>query len=216
MTIEEALRNELISFVSPLAMASIVRTLPESRCALAGTLDVVRAHELLAVSLQGVRLFAAAPPHNVAARLHRCIFAGRLPLKTMTVINIHTDHDVLTAQTATQRMLKGLFHPTDSVRIATAVSELTRNIYMYAGTGQVTLEVSEDRPGSALFTVFAEDHGKGIANLDAIMSGTYRSTTGLGRGLRGAKQLLDGLEVVTGPTGTAIRGQRRTRLSLSP
>src|SRR5262249_44406724 len=57
MTIEDALRLELTGLVPPLAVASIVRTLPEARFAQTGTLDIVRAYELHQVALQGVRLF---------------------------------------------------------------------------------------------------------------------------------------------------------------
>jgi anti-sigma regulatory factor (Ser/Thr protein kinase) len=212
MTIEDALRLELSSFVSPLAVTSIVRTLPEGRFAQPGTLDMVRAYELHQVALHGVRLFHAMPPPDASTRLHRAIFGGRPPLATRMVINIRSDHDVLVAQSAAQRMMKGLYHPTDVVRVATAVSELSRNIYMYAGSGEVVLELSEDRPGAALFRITAQDHGPGIKDLEAIMLGTYRSTTGLGRGLKGCKALLDDLEVVSGPNGTTVRGQRRSRL----
>jgi serine/threonine-protein kinase RsbT len=112
-------------------------------------------------------------------------------------------------------MMKGLYHPTDVVRVATAISELSRNIYMYAQRGEVTLELSEDRPGAALFRIIAVDRGPGIKDLDAILKGTYRSTTGLGRGLRGCKALLDDLEVTSTPNGTTVRGQRRSRLLYS-
>jgi serine/threonine-protein kinase RsbT len=215
MTIEDALRQELSTFVSALAVNSIVRTLPEARFAPPGTVDVVRAYELHQVALHGVRLFHAMPPSDASSRLHRAIFGGKPPPPTRVVVNINSDHDVLAAQSAAQRMMKGLYHPTDVVRVATAVSELSRNIYMYAQRGDVTLELSEDRPGAALFRIIAADRGPGIKDLDAIMNGTYRSTTGLGRGLRGCKLLLDELDVTSGPTGTTIRGQRRSRLLYS-
>jgi len=213
-TIEDALKAELTALMPPIFVASVVRSLPESRLAQAGTLDLARAHELLAATLTGVRLFSVAPPMNYAVRLQLCITGGRASAPVRTVISIRTDHDVLAAQSTTQRMLKGLFKATDCVRITTAVSELSRNIYMYAGTGQVTLELAEDPPGTALFSVVAEDRGGGIKGLDTILDGTYRSKTGLGRGLRGAKSLLDDLHVKTGPDGTTVRGHRRTRLSL--
>jgi anti-sigma regulatory factor (Ser/Thr protein kinase) len=214
-SIEDALRSELKTLVPPQAVASIVRSLPNSAHAETGTLDLVRAQELLAMAVAGVQLFNAQPPADAAARLRRSITGGRATAPTRTVIHIASDHDVLAAQSAAQRLMKGVFKPTDCIRVATAVSELTRNIYMYAGSGTVTLEVREEEPSGATFSVLAEDRGKGITNLEAIFAGKYRSNTGLGRGLIGAKALLDTLSVETGPHGTIIRGVRRTRLSYS-
>jgi anti-sigma regulatory factor (Ser/Thr protein kinase) len=111
--------------------------------------------------------------------------------------------------------MRRLFKSTDVVRVATAVSELARNIYMYAGTGRVTLEVRTEALHSAVFSVVAEDRGAGIPHLASVLNGTYRSTTGLGRGLRGAQSLLDALTIDTGPSGTTVRGHRRTRPLLS-
>jgi serine/threonine-protein kinase RsbT len=63
-----------------------------------------------------------------------------------------------------------------------------------------------------LFEVSAVDDGPGIANLDVIMKGQYRSRTGLGRGIVGTKALLDELEVDSAPgKGTRISGHRRAR-----
>src|SRR5262245_35915531 len=142
-SIEDALRSELKTLVPPLAVPSIVRTLPASCRAEPGTLDVVRAQELLGVAVAGVRLFSAQPAPDAALRLRRCITAGRSSTPTRVTLRIVSDHDVVLAQSAAQRMMKGLFKPTECVRVATAVSELTRNIYMYAGAGTVTLEVRE-------------------------------------------------------------------------
>jgi serine/threonine-protein kinase RsbT len=75
-------------------------------------------------------------------------------------------------------------------KIVTAVSELARNQFAYArGTGQITLRpLTLPRAG---IEIDAKDEGPGIANLDEIMAGRYKSPRGMGVGLRGTKALMD-------------------------
>jgi serine/threonine-protein kinase RsbT len=114
-------------------------------------------------------------------------------------------------QTRCQALCRDFFSATDCVRLATAASELARNIYMYAREGEVRLELREDDRG-VLFTVLATDRGPGIANVAEVLSGRYVSRTGLGRGLSGARKLLDDLEVDSAPgKGTTVRGWKRSR-----
>ncbi|HVI00656.1 MAG TPA: ATP-binding protein [Enhygromyxa sp.] len=86
-------------------------------------------------------------------------------------------------------------------KVVTAVSELARNICRYVGEGQLRFQIDVD---SNRITVVAEDHGGGIADLDLVLSGKYRSRTGLGRGLLGAKNLADHFHIETGPEGTTV------------
>ena len=87
-------------------------------------------------------------------------------------------------------------------KVVTAVSELARNIARYTPGGQVrfSVDVSSD-----LIIIIAEDEGAGIANLDEIFAGEYRSRTGLGRGLLGSRELADSFDIETGASGTTIR-----------
>ncbi len=92
-------------------------------------------------------------------------------------------------------------------RFATAVSELGRNIISYTPGGTIKLfALPPDR-----VAVLAEDRGRGIDNLDEIFSGTYRSKTGLGRGLLGVKKLMDSFEISTSPRGTSVRAEAIVR-----
>jgi serine/threonine-protein kinase RsbT len=126
-------------------------------------------------------------------------------------VQVRSDADVLVVQTRCQVLCKDFFGPTDCVRLATAASELARNIYMYAKEGEVTLELAEDGLQARLSLV-AADRGPGIADVETVLSGKYRSRTGLGRGLAGTKQLLDSLEIESGPgRGTVVRGFKRAR-----
>jgi serine/threonine-protein kinase RsbT len=86
-------------------------------------------------------------------------------------------------------------------KVVTAVSELARNISRYVGEGQVRFQIDTD---INRITVIAEDRGGGIADLELILAGKYRSRTGLGRGLLGAKNLSDHFDIETGPGGTTV------------
>lgn len=90
-------------------------------------------------------------------------------------------------------------------KAVTLVSELARNIVLYAGEGQIALAPSLT-PRKRL-VVRATDNGPGIPNLQAILAGDYRSKTGLGMGLRGCKRLADRFEIDTGSSGTRIEAE---------
>jgi serine/threonine-protein kinase RsbT len=87
-------------------------------------------------------------------------------------------------------------------KVATIVSELARNMVLYAGGG--TVELIPTNGISNCIVVRACDSGAGISNLDEVLSGRYRSKTGLGRGLLGTKRLADRFQVKTGPAGTTV------------
>jgi serine/threonine-protein kinase RsbT len=101
-----------------------------------------------------------------------------------------------------------------SVKVATAVSELARNIVFYAGKGTVELRSLRDDRGPSL-QIIASDKGPGIEprKLDEIWSGTYKSQRGMGKGLVAVKKLVDDFHLDTGPgRGTTVtclfRGER--------
>jgi serine/threonine-protein kinase RsbT len=73
---------------------------------------------------------------------------------------------------------------------------------LYAGGGIV--EISSTNGQSKRVIVTGSDHGPGIPNLNEIMSGRYKSRTGLGRGLIGTKRLADRFDVSTGQDGTRV------------
>lgn len=101
-----------------------------------------------------------------------------------------------------------------SVKVATAVSELARNIVFYAGRGSVELRAVRDDKGPGL-RIVATDQGPGIdpAKLEEIWSGTYKSQRGMGKGLVAVKKLVDEFQLDTAPgRGTTVtcvfRGER--------
>jgi serine/threonine-protein kinase RsbT len=101
-----------------------------------------------------------------------------------------------------------------SVKVATAVSELARNIVFYAGKGTVELRSLRDDRGPSL-QIIASDKGPGIEprKLEEIWAGTYKSQRGMGKGLVAVKKLVDDFHLDTGPgRGTTVtclfRGER--------
>ena len=132
----------------------------------------------------------------------------------LTNINLRQEDDVVhTRQTA--REVSGLlgFDSQDQIRIATSASELARNAFRYAGSGQVlfTLDPGE----SALqepqtLTIEVVDEGPGIADLQRILRGRYVSSTGLGLGLLGTQRLMDDFHIESKPgKGTRVRVQKK-------
>ena len=108
---------------------------------------------------------------------------------------IRSDLDIVIARTLARDTAKMLgFGAIDQARIATAVSELARNIFLYAGTGTVTVR-EIDRPGRKGLEVICEDQGPGIANIDLVMRDGYSTSRGMGMGLPGAKRLMDEFDI---------------------
>ena len=108
---------------------------------------------------------------------------------------IRSDLDIVIARTLARDTAKMLgFGAIDQARIATAVSELARNIFLYAGTGTVTVrEIA--RTGRKGIEVICEDQGPGIANVNLVMQDGYSTSRGMGMGLPGAKRLMDEFDI---------------------
>jgi signal transduction histidine kinase len=112
-------------------------------------------------------------------------------------ISIKVEFDVVAArQRARQIAALCGFAAQDQARIATAVSELARNVYNYASQGRVDFSVEgASCPQSLVIRI--DDEGPGIRNLDLILSGTYHSCTGMGLGILGARRLMDQCDIAT-------------------
>ena len=108
---------------------------------------------------------------------------------------IRSDLDIVSARVEGRDMAKTLgFGTIDQVRIATAISELARNIVLYASEGTVTIRQVE-RGLKRGIEVFCEDHGPGIEDVSVVMQDGYSTSRGLGMGLPGAKRLMDEFEI---------------------
>lgn len=193
------------------AVRSILSTLPQSANGQVGTLDILNTRELLQYVEVGLRTFGARPTGTDIDQLRRTVTGGDTPKAVEHVMRVVGDHDVLAVQRVTQALLKGFFGSTDCVRITTVVSEIARNIYMYAKSGDMKLSMTDEGKRVRL-DVLAVDRGPGIANLEEILEGRYVSKSGLGKGLLGAKRIFDELSIDTGPEkGTTVRAVKRSR-----
>jgi serine/threonine-protein kinase RsbT len=111
------------------------------------------------------------------------------------VVDIHNPDDIVEARKAGHQLALDLgFTLTDVTMIATAISEIARNITSYAGRGVVRVMVAERENRQAL-VVRAEDDGPGIADIERAMEDGYSTGRGLGMGLPGARRLMDRLIV---------------------
>jgi serine/threonine-protein kinase RsbT len=111
------------------------------------------------------------------------------------VVNIDNPDDIVEARKAGHQLALDLgFTLTDVTMIATAISEIARNITSYAGRGAVRVAV-EDREGRKALVIRAEDDGPGIADIERAMEDGYSTGRGLGLGLPGARRLMDRLVV---------------------
>lgn len=111
------------------------------------------------------------------------------------MVAINTSDDIVAARKAGHQLALDLgFSLTDVTMIATAISEIARNITSYAGRGEVRVGVA-DREGRTALVVRAEDDGPGIADIDRAMEDGYTTGRGLGMGLPGARRLMDRLIV---------------------
>jgi len=113
------------------------------------------------------------------------------------VIPIITDIDVVAARQKGRELATVLgFVSTDSTLLATAISELARNIIRYANNGEILISSvrSGDRVG---ITVVARDKGPGIANISLAMQDGFSTSGGLGLGLPGVKRMMDEFHLVS-------------------
>lgn len=112
-------------------------------------------------------------------------------------VEIQSETDVLqTRQRARDAAEQVGFGTTDVTRIVTAVSELARNIHLYAGEGTMEWRQTTDNDRTGLMVIF-EDNGPGIDDPDAALEGEFSTSDGLGRGLSGTKTLMDEMEIDT-------------------
>jgi serine/threonine-protein kinase RsbT len=110
-------------------------------------------------------------------------------------VAIATELDVAKAVIQASRMSGDLgFGQADQRRVATAASELARNILKYAGRGHVTIAPIHLN-GRGGIEIVAEDRGPGIADVEQAMTDRFSSGGTLGLGLPGVRRLMDGFSI---------------------
>jgi serine/threonine-protein kinase RsbT len=126
-------------------------------------------------------------------------------VRTDFVVDVNNSDDIVIARQAGHELARQLgFSLTDVTMIATAISEIARNITSYAGRGEVRVGL-QYRDGRQALVVRAEDDGPGIADLERALEDGYSTGRGLGLGLPGARRLMDRLIVESAPgKGTVV------------
>ncbi len=149
---------------------------------------------------------------DVERHLLQCEFCSRLSVPLFgrsrrpddrQRIPVQADADIVAARQTVREVATELgFARTASTLIATAVSEVARNIVRFAGEGEICVEPT---PNPAGLHVIARDNGPGIEDVERAMTDGFSTCRGLGLGLSGARRLMDEFEVVSQPgSGTTV------------
>ena len=127
-------------------------------------------------------------------------------------VPVERESDIVTARQRGREMAAEIgFTGSDLTIIATAISEVTRNIVIFAGDGEIVLRGGYDRDRRGIVIV-ARDNGPGIADVELAMQDGYSTTGGLGLGLPGAKRLMDEFQIVSEVgKGTTVTLKKWTR-----
>ena len=222
MTTTDAVMTVLNDYLGTIVSRSIAHTAANS-CALEGThIPASQSSAYLAALNAGVQAFVADPAlaEECRSRL-RATMGAADPMPTaeapsQQTVQILQEYDVVTARNHVKTLCDQLgFSIAEQVKIATAVSELARNIVFYAGKGAIELRSVRDDRGSTNLQITAIDQGPGIdaKKLQEIWGGTYKSQRGMGKGLVAVKKLVDEFNLDTAPgRGTTVmcvfRGER--------
>ena len=128
------------------------------------------------------------------------------------VVQIRADPDVLLARQKARELAKSLrFSGSELTLIATAISEVARNIVTYAKRGEIVLRLVNQGRRRGI-RVIAQDQGPGIADIPRAMEDGYSTSSSLGLGLPGSKRLMDDFNIVSalgkGTTVTMTKWER--------
>lgn len=133
-------------------------------------------------------------------------------MTNQSCVKIVSEWDIVAARQLGRNLAKELgFGSVDQARITTAISELARNIYLYAEEGQVCIETL-NHLGKKGMKVIAKDQGPGIGDIRKVMEDGFSTSGGLGAGLPGVKRLMDEFDIISkmgeGTEVTAVKWLR--------
>lgn len=126
-------------------------------------------------------------------------------------VAINSDQDIVSARQKGRVMANEIgFSTGDATLVATAISELARNIVSYAHKGQITIKLVNglNRQGIA---VIASDDGPGIPDIRQAMRDGFSTSGSLGLGLPGVRRLMDEFEITSQPGRGTIVTVRKWR-----
>jgi signal transduction histidine kinase/ActR/RegA family two-component response regulator len=127
----------------------------------------------------------------------------------IAAMSLRSDENVVAARRLARKICEALaFDLQDQTRIATTVSEISRNAVSYASGGQIDFALDGEAQPQILW-VTVRDKGPGISNLDDVYAGKFQSRTGMGNGILGARRLMDEFSIETGGAGTKVAFAKR-------
>jgi serine/threonine-protein kinase RsbT len=113
-------------------------------------------------------------------------------------IPISREVDIVTARQQGRALAAQLgFSSIDQTLIATAISEMARNIITYAGHGEIVLRPVQETDGKRGIVIIARDEGPGIPDVELAMQNGYSTSSSLGLGLPGAKRMMDEFDIIS-------------------
>ena len=129
-----------------------------------------------------------------------------------TYVPIDRDGDIVSARQKARELATHVgFSGSDLTLIATAISEVARNIVVYADHGEIVLSAVQ-RAGQRGILVIARDEGPGIPDIERAMRDGFSTGRSLGLGLPGARRLMDEFEIESEVgKGTTITMRKWTR-----
>jgi serine/threonine-protein kinase RsbT len=152
-----------------------------------------------------IRLYVDPVRHARLTAELSAIGADR-PSRRSRVVVVQKESDISDARMVAKAICEGVGARSFIVhKVVTIVSELARNIVHYTPGGTIELGVIREKP--ARFSIIAVDSGPGIMNLEEILSGRYKSKTGMGRGIIGVKRLAERFVINPGPPGVRIEAE---------
>ncbi|QDL06701.1 histidine kinase [Brasilonema octagenarum UFV-E1] len=122
----------------------------------------------------------------------------------LLILEIRYEQDVVLTRKMAREVAQALgFDAQDQARLATAVSEIARNAFVYAKGAIVEFSIDDESPQNLWISI--QDKGSGIANLKMILDGQFTSKTGMGLGIIGAQRLMDTFKIESIPNqGTQV------------
>jgi serine/threonine-protein kinase RsbT len=199
----DEIRALLERFLSPLIARPMLQKALRERNLTPERFKDGDAYKICPLLQRGVNLFVAEHERDRATRALQELCERTQPAAESCHIKINSENDISVVRNEARRICEEVGAGSYTIqKVTTIVSELARNIVSYAKSGSLQIEpvIGESRR----IILRAVDTGPGIPNIELVLSGRYRSKTGLGRGLLGTKRLADHFGVATGATGTTV------------
>jgi serine/threonine-protein kinase RsbT len=129
-------------------------------------------------------------------------------------VPVASDTEIVNARRQGRILAEGMgFSATDATLVATAISELARNIVHYAGSGEIILGKLNGKDNPPGIAIIARDSGPGISDLQLALRDGFSTSGGLGLGLPGVRRIMDEFDIDSrlggGTTVTTIKWKRR-------